>query len=150
MTSAKIATAIALALFVPLSLAQENFSTRPRVILDKEEAARRWNDELGRIIRDKANEAPDAGSKQPRLLKAVAPIYPRQYIRDGIVGEVDARFLVGESGEVLEVRIDGSAHELLTNAVIVALKQWRFEPVIENGTAKQFALRQKFIFKQEP
>jgi len=132
------------------SLAQENFSTRPRPKIDPDEAARRWDDELGRIVRDKVNEPIVAGAKQPRLVKAVAPAYPSHIKREGISGEVEVKFLVGESGEVLEVRVENSPHEVLSQLVVTALKQWVFEPLMDGGEAKRFVARQKFVFKPEP
>lgn len=142
--------AATLAIFASAALAaiaQENFSTRPRVVLSPEEFARLIHEEQGLIIRDRANDAFVQAGAPMRLVTVVAPIYPPELFRERIAGEVEALFLVNEAGDVEEARIERATNEYFQQSVLAALKQWKFAHVVAGTALKRFAARQTFQFK---
>lgn len=71
----------------------------------------------------------------PRALKKVMPVYPDELRRQGVEGQVELEVGVDEEGTVQGVRVLKSLHPYLDHAAVQALKQWRFEPVLQNGQA---------------
>jgi len=96
-----------------------------------------------------AAQTPGADAS-PKLLKAVEPAMPREAIIREIEGEVVAELSVEADGRVSAVRILTSSHELLSNAVVDAMLQWAFSPLLRNGVATRFVARQTYVFKLAP
>lgn len=69
----------------------------------------------------------------PRVIHKVIPAYPDELRRQGIEGQVDLRVGIDEEGTVGGVKILKSLHPYLDNAAVQALKQWKYEPVYQNG-----------------
>jgi len=82
----------------------------------------------------------------PRLVKSVAPTMPREAIYNGIVGAVTADATVDVDGRVSDVRILSSPNEILSTAVVEALRQWMFTPLTINGLPCKFVVRQTYSF----
>lgn len=63
-------------------------------------------------------------------LHLVPPTYPPQAFQDGLAGRVTVRFIVARDGHTTAVRIL-AAHPpgVFDNAVLRAVRQWRFAPV---------------------
>lgn len=61
------------------------------------------------------------------------PAYPRMLQRAGITGEVKVSFIARADGSVGEIKIRESTHPDLSEAVRVAIAQWRFEPWVVEG-----------------
>jgi TonB family protein len=83
----------------------------------------------------------------PRLLKSVEPEMPHEAIIREIEGEVVAELSVEANGRVSAVRVLTSPNELLSNAVVEAMLQWVFSPLVHNGVATRFVARQTYSFK---
>ena len=85
-----------------------------------------------------APPAPLAGV-QLRYLHAPAPAYPRDALRVGAQGTVTLRVLVDVDGSPLEVRVErSSGNRSLDNAARTqVLRQWKFQPAIDNGRPVQ-------------
>lgn len=67
--------------------------------------------------------------------KKVEPFYP-EFVRDqGITGVVRAQVTVDEKGNVMEVKILSSPHELLTDEVMKAVSRWKYKPGKFKGVA---------------
>jgi protein TonB len=78
--------------------------------------------------------------KQPELIKRVEPEYPGLAVKAHIQGIVILEATVNENGDVTEIRILRSANPLLDRAAESAVKQWRYSPVVLNGTRVPFIL----------
>ncbi|MEJ2246526.1 MAG: energy transducer TonB [Acidobacteriota bacterium] len=70
----------------------------------------------------------------PRLLRKVDPEYPELAIRARVEGEVVLKISVNEKGDVSNAEVI-SGHQLLRQAAVDAVKQWRYEPTVLNGTS---------------
>jgi protein TonB len=75
----------------------------------------------------------------PALLKRVEAVYPELAVRAHVEGTVILEAVVDESGKVQSVKVLRSI-PLLDNAAIAAVEQWRYQPVILNGTPVPFVL----------
>jgi len=84
------------------------------------------------------NNAPTRlqGVHKPRIIKMVKPVYPAEALKKKIAGTVILEATSNEKGMVIDTRIIKSPDPLLTEAAIAAVKQWVYEPYIENGKAK--------------
>ncbi|WIH06211.1 TonB family protein [Xanthomonas translucens pv. graminis] len=82
--------------------------------------------------------APVAGM-QLQYLRAPAPPYPRDALRDGLQGSVLLRVLVGVDGQPLEVSIArSSGHRILDQAAREqVLKRWKFRTALQQGMPVQ-------------
>lgn len=82
--------------------------------------------------------APVAGM-QLQYLRAPAPPYPRDALRDGLQGSVLLRVLVGVDGQPLDVTIaKSSGHRILDQAARdQVLKRWKFHAAMQQGTPVQ-------------
>ena len=69
----------------------------------------------------------------PRILQTVYPVYPPDALRARIRGLVILAVLVSETGEPLEIRVIQRARAGLTEAAVVAVRQWKFEPAEKRG-----------------
>jgi protein TonB len=78
--------------------------------------------------------------KQPQLVKRVEPEYPPLAVKAHIQGVVILEATVGEEGEVIEVRLLRSANPLIDREAEIALKQWRYSPLVLNGIKVPFML----------
>ena len=77
---------------------------------------------------------------QPQLVKRVEPDYPALAVKAHIQGIVILEATVGEDGDVTEVRLLRSANPLIDREAEIALKQWRYSPLVLNGTRVPFVL----------
>jgi len=87
--------------------------------------------------------------KEPRLLKYVAPEYPRLARSARISGTVVLEAIVTKAGNVANVRVI-SGPLLLHDAAIQAVRQWRYEPTRLNGLPVAVALTAKVTFGLAP
>ncbi|MDQ1093944.1 protein TonB [Xanthomonas sacchari] len=76
---------------------------------------------------------------QLQYLRAPAPAYPRDALREHLQGSVLLRVLVGTDGQPLQVSIEkSSGHRALDLAARdQVLKRWAFKPALQNGTPVQ-------------
>ncbi|MBB5940969.1 MULTISPECIES: energy transducer TonB [Xanthomonas] len=76
---------------------------------------------------------------QLQYLRAPAPPYPRDGLRDRLQGSVLLRVLVGTDGQPLQVSVEkSSGHRVLDQAARdQVLKRWAFKPALQNGTPVQ-------------
>ena len=80
----------------------------------------------------------ESGISEPIAVERVNPRYPEQAREDKITGTVVLDLVVGEDGRVLDIHTIESAHPLLEEAAVEAVRQWRFEPARRaDGTVVQ-------------
>ena len=70
----------------------------------------------------------------PIVIDTTEPIYPGKAARDGIEGKVLLDALVDAHGKVVDVRITTSAHPLLDEQAMKAVRKWKFLPGKVGGT----------------
>ncbi|MDT3310503.1 energy transducer TonB [Pseudomonas sp. rhizo66] len=76
------------------------------------------------------------------------PIYPLELQRAGVTGEVKVRFVASADGSVGEISIRESTHPDFSDAVRVAIAQWRFKPwTVEGGKPEQQEIIAPMIFR---
>jgi TonB family protein len=78
---------------------------------------------------------PNGKISEPVVLEKVSPKYPPEARKDKITGIVVADLVIDEIGMVRDVLIKESPSDLLSDAAIEAIEQWRFEPAIMDGEA---------------
>ncbi len=70
----------------------------------------------------------------PRPSYTVAPQYPDALSGTGKFGTVKLRVSISAEGRVEQVEVLSSFDPAVTESAIIALKQWKFEPGIRDGT----------------
>jgi TonB family protein len=74
----------------------------------------------------------------PRLLKIVDPVYPEAAEKEGLVeGGVKLNVRADEKGNVSRVMVVFSSNEIFNEPAITAVRQWKYEPYVENGNPKE-------------
>ena len=84
-----------------------------------------------------------------KILKEISPNYPRQaeMARYNKTVIVEAKFLVGENGNIEDIKIIKSHEKFgFDREVISALKKWKFKPVVYNGRNIKVYFNKEFIF----
>lgn len=76
----------------------------------------------------------------PALVHRVDPAYPPLAVRASLTGVVIIEATVDKDGRVVTATILRSAHPLLDREALVAVKQWRYAPLLLNGKAESFIL----------
>ena len=82
----------------------------------------------------------------PALIHRVEPTYPDLAAFAQLSGIVILEALVNTDGCVESVKILRSRHPLLDKASQEALRQWRYSPLVLNGTPASFVLTVTFNF----
>ncbi len=85
--------------------------------------------------------------KPPKLIKKVDPIYPEEARKQGISGEVFLSVRSNELGNIVEVKVVKSPHELLSKASVEAVKQWKYEPMLIKGKPMPIIFTVTMTFK---
>jgi TonB family protein len=85
----------------------------------------------------------------PKVLHQVIPAYPDELRRQGIEGQAELQVGIDEEGAVGGVKILKSLHPYLDNAAVQALKQWKYEPVYQNGVAVPAVITMTVNFTRE-
>jgi protein TonB len=86
---------------------------------------------------------------QPALLYRVEPIYPNIAVAARIQGISILETIVDEEGRVTDVRVMRSAGDILDREAIAAVRQWRYTPVVLNGSPVKFVLTVTLSFRLE-
>lgn len=124
---------------------RNDYIVEERTIVDPRQASR--------AIKDSANASmaahATAAERPPVVLRTVAPKMPREALENGIMGSVRVVLLVDDKGKVSEVKILASPDGLLSEAVVKAMKQWLFAPLIVNGLPRPFRIQQTYEFRIE-
>ena len=90
-----------------------------------------------------ANETP------PKVLFVVPPTAPKSFYRDNDGGSVTVRVYVTPLGSVSSVKVLRSTHDELSDAVVSAMRQWRYEPMLRDGKPVPFQTQQTYKFRAE-
>jgi protein TonB len=84
-------------------------------------------------------------------LVRIAPDYPVRALRRGIEGRVLLEFTIGRTGAVENAKvIAAEPNSIFNDAALKAVRQWRYEPKIENGEAvEQPGIQISIPFRRE-
>jgi protein TonB len=82
----------------------------------------------------------------PTLLHRVEPLYSDLAASAHLTGLVILEASVDAEGCVVSVKVLRSAHPLLDREAVMALKEWRYKPLILNGIPTPFVLTVTFNF----
>ncbi len=109
--------------------------------------ARALREQIGkaRAQREEATMVLQATSLPRR--REVPAIYPREALINGAQGWVDLEFTISEEGVPLDITVKAAEpRRTFDVAATQALRQWRFEPIIRDGSprARRAALRMEF------
>ena len=78
------------------------------------------------------------------------PVYPAALMAEKREGRVFASFDVDETGKTDDIRIERSSHPLFSQAVVDAVKGWRFDPPRgADGQAQRTRMQVPFRFLPE-
>ena len=90
-------------------------------------------------------------AQRPQIIKHVDPVYPAMALEKKIAGHVVLETVIDEKGMVKNLWMVTSPDSLLTKAAIDAVKQWVYEPYVENGKAKSvvFTVTVTFALNKE-
>ena len=76
----------------------------------------------------------------PALIKRVEPFYPPLAVRAHLTGVVILEATVDRAGQVVNATILRSVNPLLDKEALIAVKQWRYAPLLLNGKPEAFIL----------
>jgi TonB family protein len=82
---------------------------------------------------------------QAKLIHQVMPEYPQEAMKKLIKGKVRTRIVIDCSGKVIEVRVL-SGKSMLSQAAVAALREWRYQPTMQNHEAVQVQTDVEFKF----
>jgi protein TonB len=83
----------------------------------------------------------------PKLIKRIDPIYPEQYRKTGVEGEVILEVHTDIYGRVKRVRVLRSINPLLDKAAIDAVFQWKYESRIIDDRPREVIFTVPIKFK---
>jgi len=67
------------------------------------------------------------------LLEKVDPEYPLAAVNKGLTGQVVAKVLISEDGDVMVVLLVQELAGGFNEATVKALSQWKYEPAVKDG-----------------
>jgi protein TonB len=82
----------------------------------------------------------------PTLTRRVEPTYPPMAVSAHLQGIVILEAIVDEEGVVKEVKVLRAVNPLLDREALAAVRQWRYAPVVLNGTPVPFVLTVSLSF----
>jgi len=100
----------------------------------------------GKTVED--SNKPASFTKEPELIKRVAPEYPDDAAEKGIEGAVDLAFVVSPRGEVGDVTVvHAEPSGIFNRAAIAAVRRWKYQPRTVNGIAVATQVQLRMTFK---
>ncbi len=108
--------------------------------------ARALREQIGAARAQREESAVLQAASLPRT-REVPAVYPRDALLKSLEGWVDLEFTISPTGVPLDVHVkDSSRPRTFDNAAIQALRQWRFEPIMQGGEARarRAVLRMEF------
>ena len=85
----------------------------------------------------------------PTLIHRVEPYYPPTAVDARLQGMVILEAIIDRDGTVAEVKVLRSANTLLDREAVLAVKQWRYSPLVLNGQRERFVLTVMLSFNLE-
>ncbi len=80
-------------------------------------------------------------------IKKIEPVYPTRAQRAGIEGTVTVEFTIDTEGNVKEIEVvNAEPPDIFDQAVIQAIRKWKFPPETRGGKAVEMRARQEIRF----
>ena len=106
-----------------------------------------FGDNLSDVLDSASDLLSSVGNEvTPQPLECPPPQYPTDLRRRGIAGIVTVEFVVDTTGRVVNPRVTSSPNRQLNEPAIAAIRQWRFEPGMRDGSRANFKLSQSVRF----
>ena len=83
----------------------------------------------------------------PRLLKKVEPVYPVEARKSLLKGYVVLNVRTDGQGNVKDIMIIKSSDEIFNTPAVEAVRQWKYEPYLENGQPKELVFSVSLRFE---
>ncbi len=97
-------------------------------------------------IREEAFEVEDL-ERGPEVVSQVPPAYPPELRKARVEGTVTLALLVGEDGNVEDVRVENSSRAEFEKPALEAVRRWRFRPGTKEGNAVKAFVRLPLRFR---
>jgi TonB family protein len=72
-----------------------------------------------------------------RLERGVPPLYPNEARKRGIQGPVVVQMTISETGDTKRVIVKNAAHDILEQATMLAVSEWKFSRPMRDGKATE-------------
>lgn len=84
--------------------------------------------------------------KEPKLINAIAPVYPASARSSGVQGDVVVDTTIDKTGKVVKMHVVSGPLMLRTSA-LDSLKRWKYEPSSLNGEPVEVQLQVTIKFR---
>ncbi len=92
----------------------------------------------------------DVGLVRPKVIRTVAPEYPRRSARQGREGWVDILFTIEKDGTTADHRPLYSSNDAMKEVSLEALRQFQFEPEqVDGQSVPVYGVVTRFIFRMD-
>ncbi len=82
----------------------------------------------------------------PRRLSGKAPVFPVTHLMKGVEGKVIVAYTVGVDGRASDFEILEATDKKFADHVVIALREWRFEPAQKDGVDVAARVKTPFSF----
>jgi TonB family protein len=82
----------------------------------------------------------------PTPIHVTQPVYPKEWVDQGIGGSVTVNFYIDETGAVRMPAVDSTANPFLASAAAAAVREWKFSPPLRKGRPVLAHCQQIFTF----
>ena len=79
----------------------------------------------------------------------VSPIYPKEARQNSIQGVVKLHAIIAKDGSIQNLQVE-EGDPLLAKSAVEAVKQWKYEPVINNGAPVEVDTTIFVVFQLRP
>jgi TonB family protein len=86
----------------------------------------------------------------PTPVRVISPIYPDDWVKQGLRGKVTIDFYIDETGAVRMPSVTSDAHPILAASAAAAVREWRFAPPLRKGRPVLVHCEQLFTFDRDP
>jgi len=104
----------------------------------------------GSLIAASEPEAPPSAKGRNRIppaaTRTVSPVHPPELMKRLVTGEALVSCLVGETGAVIEAKVESATHPEFGEAAVAAARQWEFTPGTIDGKPAPMRVRIPFDF----
>ncbi|HVF18508.1 MAG TPA: energy transducer TonB, partial [Steroidobacteraceae bacterium] len=122
-------------------------STRAEEIQPGLPQTRALREQIGAARADRNDQTAIVQAASLQRRREVPAIYPREALLSNIEGWVDLEFVISTDGVPADIKVRAAKPlRVFETAATQALRQWRFEPIVRNGTpqARRATLRMEF------
>jgi serine/threonine-protein kinase len=84
---------------------------------------------------------------EPQYISGAYPTLPEGARQMRMTGTVDVEFVVTEAGDPTDIQFTRSATRVLDDAVLKAIREWKFEPARKQGVKVRTRVSRRFTFR---